>query len=123
MRLREKIETALDLCGFQPPRTYRKIGEGAWHHVYLAHLRGGDRLVVRIKKQEAYGRDVPFDETEFRSEYEAIGLYYRQANRCLSGVCPTTYEFHIDPGLTFTIESYMGRPLSPASLSRLQAFA
>ncbi len=69
-----------------------------------------------------YGGREEFDERLLRSEYAAVGLYYRQANRCRPGACPATYRFHVAPGLTFTIESYLGEPVALDRLSPAGAF-
>jgi hypothetical protein len=125
MRLFQKLELALKRCGFSPLKSvtsYRKIGTGAWHDAYLVYLHDGKKLVIRLRKKVIYGRRETFDEGYLREDYEPVGVYYRQANRCQPGVCPTVYEYILDPELTFTIESYMGQTISLAKLTTRQAF-
>ena len=126
MTVLNHLNTVIQGCGYPPLKhstAYRKIGEGAWHRVYLVYPQKGERRVIRLKKPVAYGQSVPFDAAACRSEYEAIRFYYQQANQGLTGVCPSAYDYYICPKLTGTVESYMGRSLNLAKLSQSQAFA
>ncbi len=120
-----RLDAALELCGYPPLSRLpppRRIGHGAWYDAWLVAPPGGEPLVVRLRKAVIYGGREEFDERLLRSEYAAVGLYYRQANRCRPGACPATYRFHVAPGLTFTIESYLGEPVALDRLSQAGAF-
>jgi hypothetical protein len=126
MKLYHKLSQALEHSGLPPlkrPTAYRKIGSGAWHDAYLVHPARGERLVIRLRKQIIYGRQEAYDEQYLREDYEPVGLYYRLANRCRPGVCPAVYTYDLNPDLTFTVESYMGRSLALAKLTIKQARA
>lgn len=125
MKIREKLEHALALCGYPPPcvsSSYRKIGTGAWHDAYLVTAEGR-RLVVRLRKQVIYGRSQPFDVKALHEDYAPVGLYYAWANRCRPGICPDEYHYHIHPDLSFTVETYIGPGLALPRLSPEQAHA
>ncbi len=124
MILREKLNLALELSGFSPPKdhaSYRKIGNGAWHDAYLVRLADGEHVVVRLRKTVIYGRERPFDEQELREDYEPVRLYYRVANDCQPGLCPALYEYHLSPAFTYTVESYMGCSVDLSTLTVAQA--
>jgi hypothetical protein len=125
MDLRRQLDLALRRCGFAPLQAasaYRRIGWGAWHDAYLATLRDGEQLVVRLRKKLIYGRHEQFDEQALREEYASVGAYYAHANKVWPGVCPAIYAYHIQPDLSDTIESYMGAAIDLASLSATAAF-
>lgn len=124
MKLHQKLNLALERCGFpllKRTNAYRKIGAGAWHDAYMVYPRGGDRLVIRLRKTIIYGRSEQFDECYLHEDYAPVGLYYGQANRCRPGICPVVYTYSLDPELTFTIESYMGRAMALVELTLDQA--
>ncbi|RST59995.1 hypothetical protein D5F11_009885 [Siminovitchia terrae] len=109
-----KINLALENSGYsrlQSNTDFRLLGEGAWHEAYLVKLKGNHWLVIRFPKKQAYGKSVSFNWQEMFSEYSGNGLYYQQANAVMPGICPEEYEFYVDPELTYTIESYMGKPI------------
>ena len=99
-----------------------KIGEGAWHEVYKIKGRDRKELVVRIKKDKAYGEIQEFNKSELLTEYETTKLYYKQANKCISQFCPTDFDYYIDEHIVFTIESFMGRSLKLNDLNQTQAY-
>ncbi len=126
MKLDQKLNLALERSGLSPlkrPDSYRKIGSGAWHDAYLVYTAKGERLVIRLRKQVIYGRQEAYDQRYLREDYEPVGLYYRLANQCQPGVCPVVYTYDLDPKLTFTVESYMGRGLTLTKLTTEQALA
>jgi hypothetical protein len=126
MNLYQKLNTALECChlpSLKNRTAYRKIGAGAWHEAYLVYPRRGDKLVIRLRKKIIYGQERTFVEKELHEDYAPVGLFYRQANHCRPGSCPTLYDYHLDPDLTFTVESYMGPTLSLAKLTEPAAFA
>ncbi|GGA55226.1 hypothetical protein GCM10007416_30560 [Kroppenstedtia guangzhouensis] len=110
MTAEERIRAALRFSdvpiesGFR----FRLLAEGAWHRAYRVTLFTGESLVVRLKKKNVYGEQVPFDEKEWIAEYESVALFYRAANRCRQGICPTRYYYKVDPENTFTVESDLG---------------
>lgn len=109
-----KINLALENSGYprlESETDFELLGEGAWHEAYLVKLLGNHQLVVRFPKKQAYGKPVPFDQQEMLAEYGGTGLYYRQANAVVPDICPEEYDFHVDPDLTYTIETYMGTPI------------
>ncbi|MDX1524623.1 MAG: hypothetical protein R3264_23540, partial [Anaerolineae bacterium] len=79
-------------------------------------------LVIRLRKSIIYGQPEVFDTISLHEDYAGVGLYYRQANACWPGICPPTYAYHLDPDLTFTLESYMGPALSFERMSIQQGF-
>ena len=125
MNLYRKLNLALQQVGFPPLKhatSYRKIGAGAWHNAYLVSLTSGERFVIRLRKQIIYGKQELFDSQYLYEDYEPVGLFYRQANRCQLGICPEFYKYILTPELTFTIESYMGPTISLQALTTQEAF-
>jgi hypothetical protein len=125
MNLDEQLNMALDKVGYPPLPTknsYQKIGSGAWHDAYLVETVPGEPIVIRIRKKVIYGQLEVFEERKLSSSYAAVGLYYSQANQCYPGICPKFYKFHIDPALTFTLESYLGHSLLLSEYELSQAF-
>lgn len=124
MNLHQKLRTALDLCGYTPPSgdlVYKKLGNGAWHNAYLVNLTPPS-LVVRLRKDIIYGRQAVFNRKTLHEDYAPVGLYYQQANVCHLGICPQIYHYHLQPNLTFTIETYLGETLKLANLDLATAF-
>lgn len=85
-----------------------KIGEGAWHTVYKLKRVDDQDLVIRIKKNEAYGELQQIDEQELMTEYESTKAYYLHANKSDQNVCPNFYQYFIEKDLVFTVETFMG---------------
>lgn len=85
-----------------------KIGEGAWHTVYKLKRVDDQDLVIRIKKNEAYGELQQIDEQELTTEYESTKAYYSHANKSNQNVCPNFYQYFIEKDLVFTVETFMG---------------
>jgi hypothetical protein len=124
MQVYEKLNRALEIYGIPRPvdnAAYAWIGKGAWHDAYLAMLPSGHRLVIRLRKEIVYDQRERFDERALKEEYEPVRLYYEQANRCQPGICPRVYLYWIEPGLIFTLESYMGASLELGALDERQA--
>ncbi|MBG9794023.1 hypothetical protein ABD76_16530 [Paenibacillus dendritiformis] len=88
------------------------LGEGAWHTAYLLHTDEHEALVLRAPKPAAYGAPFVYNEREMVGEYASRGLYYQHANQVMPGICPEFFAYHVEPELTFTIESYCGPTLS-----------
>lgn len=86
-----------------------KIGEGAWHTVYKLKRVDDQDLVIRIKKNEAYGELQQIDEQELTTEYESTKAYYLHANTSDQNVCPDFYQYFIEDDTVFTVETFMGR--------------
>ncbi|WP_290778684.1 hypothetical protein [Exiguobacterium sp. UBA5002] len=85
-----------------------KIGEGAWHSVYRVTRSEDQDLVIRLKKNEAYGELQQIDEQELTTEYESTKAYYLHANKSNQTVCPNFYQYFIEKDLVFTVETFMG---------------
>lgn len=85
-----------------------KIGEGAWHSVYRVTRLEDRDLVIRLKKNEAYGELQQIDEQELTTEYESTKAYYSHANESNQKVCPNFYQYFIEKDLVFTVETFMG---------------
>lgn len=49
------------------------------------------------------------------------GLYYQHANQVMPGICPEFFAYHVEPELTFTMESYCGTTLSLSETTRSDA--
>ncbi|MFN8541405.1 MAG: hypothetical protein U0232_28515 [Thermomicrobiales bacterium] len=58
-----------------------------------------------------YGSAEVFDEGVIRSDYAGVGEYYRVANLRRPGICPGRYAFAVGPGVSGTVESYLGPTL------------
>ena len=95
-----------------------KIGEGAWHSVYRVTRLEDQDLVIRIKKNEAYGELQPIDEQELITEYESTKAYYLHANNSYQDSCPTFYQYFIEEDLVFTVETFMGHGTDLLSLHK-----
>lgn len=114
MTVEERIRAALRFSsvpittGFQ----FQLLAEGAWHRAYRIALPNAESLVVRLKKKSAYGEQVPYDAKKWRAEYESVAHFYRVANRCRPGICPTRYHYQVDPDNSFTMESDLGETVS-----------
>jgi hypothetical protein len=79
-------------------------------------------LVVRIKKEKAYGEYQEFDKRQLLTEYESTKLYYKQANKCYSEFCPTDFDYFINHKIVFTVESFMGKSLKLNDLNQPKAY-
>ncbi len=86
-----------------------KIGEGAWHTVYRVTRSEDQDLVIRLKKNEAYGELQQIDKQELTTEYESTKAYYLHANTSDQNVCPDFYQYFIEDDTVFTVETFMGR--------------
>ncbi len=111
-----QLEQALRVCGL--PLTlrsdiYEKIGERAWHDIYRVTLpHQAQPLIVRLRKAYAYTDHAD----NWHAEYVSTSLYYKQANRASSHICPETFLYHVSEEITCTVESYMGKKLDLATL-------
>lgn len=125
MTLYEKLNLALERCGYPvltDPTNFHHAGQGAWHEAYWVQPPNTEPLVVRLRKSIIYGRPEAWSARELHEDYAPVGLYYAEANRCHPGICPAIYHYHIDPDLTFTLESYMpGEPLPLSQLTEGEA--
>ncbi|EGK11820.1 hypothetical protein HMPREF9374_1826 [Desmospora sp. 8437] len=70
MTAEERIRAALRFSGvpIKAGFRFRLLAEGAWHRAYRVTLPTGESLVVRLKKKNAYGEQVPFDKKEWIAE-------------------------------------------------------
>ncbi len=98
-----------------------RIGEGAWHTVYKIERLHDQDLVIRIKKNEAYGELQPIDEIELTTEYESTKAYYSHSNESGRDVCPTFYQYLIEDDIVFTVETFMGYGTDLLSLHKDEA--
>ncbi|GGP10925.1 hypothetical protein [Oceanobacillus neutriphilus] len=98
-----------------------KIGEGSWHTVYRIERQGEEDLALRVKKKTAYGHLQEYQESELITEYESTKIYYHYANACNDNLCPSYFDYYLDPSLVFTIESFMGKG-TIQSLNQTEAF-
>ena len=96
------------------------LGEGAWHTAWNVVIDGRD-LVLRIPKDVAYGKPVPFDLEASRAEYEATKRYYEAVNEAVPGAAPDFFDYHVSAAVTYTVESFAGEPLSFHTLTDAQA--
>jgi hypothetical protein len=123
--IRKRLNALLVACG-QPPVApgvrLRRLGAGAWHDAFLVRV-GGRALVARLRKRVIYGREETFDEGVIRSDYAGVGKYYRVANLRLPGICPDSYAFAVEPGVSGTVEAYLGPTLRLGTLSAAAAYA
>lgn len=67
----EKLKAALMHAGLQ---NAEYLGEGAWHHAWKV-VKNNTELVLRIPKEKAYGKAVPFNEEALKAEYAGTQLY------------------------------------------------
>lgn len=122
MEAAEQIKTALEFKGMNTENlTFSFLGEGAWHRAYLFSTKEYHSMVIRFPKPFSYGKPFIYNEKELLAEYGGRGLYYEQANKCSEGICPDFFTFHVQPELSFTIESYSGPTLSLNEINRQQA--
>jgi len=98
-----------------------RIGEGAWHTVYKIERLDARDLVIRIKKNKAYGELQPIDEIELTTEYESTKAYYSHVNESNRDVCPTFYQYFIEDDIVFTVETFMGHGTDLLSLHKDEA--
>lgn len=98
-----------------------RIGEGAWHTVYKIEKLDDRDLVIRIKKNKAYGELQPIDEIELTTEYESTKAYYSHVNESDRDVCPTFYQYFIEDDIVFTVETFMGHGTDLLSLHKDEA--
>ncbi|WGU95490.1 phosphotransferase [Paenibacillus dendritiformis] len=116
------IEEALDRIGLSTAGLSSSyLGEGAWHAAYLLHTDEHEALVLRVPKPAAYGAPFVYNEQEMLGEYASRGLYYQHANLVMPGICPEFFAYHVEPELTFTLESYCGKTLSLQETTRSDA--
>lgn len=107
------IEEALERSGLSTAGlSWSYLGEGAWHAAYLLHTDEHEALVIRFPKPVAYGAPFIYNEQDMMAEYASRGLYYKHANQVVPGICPEFFAYHVEPELTFTIESYSGATMS-----------
>lgn len=99
----------------------RYLGEGAWHHAWKVR-KGSSELVLRIPKEVAYGKTVPYNVTAFKAEYGGTELYYRCVNKAVKGAAPPSFDFHIGPGQTYTLETFGGKRIDLHALSDEASF-
>lgn len=96
------------------------LGEGAWHHAWKVE-KDDRELVLRIPKDIIYGKPAEFNEEELTAEYAATELYYRSVNQGVKGAAPEFFEFHVSEQLSYTLESFAGKPIDLHKLSQAQA--
>ncbi|MGI1805427.1 hypothetical protein ACRPK8_06770 [Exiguobacterium sp. TDN 0502] len=108
-RIKEDLEAiVLDTLNIKAEQIL-KIGEGAWHSVYRVTRLDDQDLVIRLKKNEAYGELQQIDEQELTTEYESTKAYYLHTNTSDQIVCPDFYQYFIEDDTVFTVETFMGR--------------
>ncbi|SDI15492.1 hypothetical protein SAMN04487975_112102 [Planococcus glaciei] len=97
------------------------LGEGAWHYAWKVK-KGRDKLVLRIPKDIAYGKPVPFNEEALKAEYGGTELYYRSVNKAAGGAAPEFFKFHVSAELAYTLETYGGEQIDLHSTTEATAF-
>lgn len=115
---RKKLEAALVHAGVQEPIF---LGEGAWHCAWKVQ-KDNDDFVLRIPKQTAYGKAVPYNEETLKADYGGTKLYYQSVNGATESAAPEFYEFHISPELTYTLETFAGNPIDLHTMTEEWAF-
>ncbi|MDN7243905.1 hypothetical protein [Planococcus shenhongbingii] len=97
------------------------LGEGAWHYAWKVQ-KDHIELVLRIPKDVAYGKPVPFEEEALNAEYAGTELYYQSVNKAVDGAAPMLFEFHVSSELTYTLESYGGKQIDLHAMTKEAAF-
>ncbi|WKA55981.1 hypothetical protein [Planococcus shixiaomingii] len=97
------------------------LGEGAWHRAWKVS-KDANELVLRIPKEVAYGKPVPFDEEALRAEYGGTELYYQAVNKAVPGAAPAFYNFHVAQELSYTLESFGGQQIDLHTMTEETAF-
>lgn len=120
--MQQRIETALDIKGMSKLNlSFSFLGEGAWHEAYLFSTKEHNSLVIRFPKLVSCGKPFSYNERELLAEYCGRGFYYQQANTLSKGFCPEFFTFHVQPEISFTIESYSGQTISLNEINHHQA--
>ncbi|ANU11050.1 hypothetical protein BBH88_12450 [Planococcus antarcticus DSM 14505] len=97
------------------------LGEGAWHYAWQVKKDGGE-FVLRIPKEEAYGKSIPFNEAMLKADYGGTKLYYQSVNKAVVGATPEFYEFHVSPELIYTLETFAGKQIDLHKMTEKTAF-
>lgn len=123
MEMKQQIEAALEFKGMSlDGLSFSFLGEGAWYEAYLFSTKEQEASVIRFPKKISYGEPFVYDEQVLLAECAGRGFYYQQANRVVQGICPEDFTYHVQPEMTFTIESYSGRTISLSETNPSQAF-
>ncbi|MEZ0481551.1 hypothetical protein [Planococcus sp. SSTMD024] len=96
------------------------LGDGAWHDAWKVEKEGRG-LVLRIPKDIVYGKPAEFNEEELTAEYASTKLYYHSVNQAVKGAAPEFFQFHVSEQLSYTLESFAGKPIDLHELTRAQA--
>lgn len=97
------------------------LGEGAWHDAWKVR-KNSAVFVLRIPKETVYGQTVAYSEKTLQAEYGGTELYYCAVNKAVSGAAPEHYEFHVSPELTYTLETFAGKPIDLHAMPPETAF-
>ncbi len=114
----EKLKAALMHAGLQ---NAEYLGEGAWHHAWKV-VKNNTELVLRIPKEKAYGKAVPFNEEALKAEYAGTQLYYQLVNKAVQGAAPNFFEYHVSPNVTYTVEAFGGHQIDLYDMTEEIAF-
>ncbi|WP_455675889.1 hypothetical protein [Pradoshia sp.] len=118
----EDIKYAIKKLKIEDIDGISKIGEGAWHSVYRIKRKMEADIVIRIKKEKAYGQLQEFNELDLKTEYESSKAYYELANQCSVNICPSFFSYFLDESIVFTVESFMGEGKRIQDLTNLEAY-
>lgn len=113
-----KLEAALIHAGVKNPIF---LGEGAWHSAWKVQ-KDSSEFVLRIPKEEAYGKAVLFNEAALKADYGGTKLYYQAVNEAAKGAAPEFYEFYISPQLTYTLETFAGNQIDLHTMTEKTAY-
>ena len=113
-----KLETAISQAGVDAPKY---LGEGAWHYAWKV-LKDGREFVLRIPKETAYGKPVPYNEAAMKAEYGGTELYYTSVNKAVKGAAPEYFTYYVSEELTYTLESFAGIPIDLSAITEETAF-
>lgn len=113
-----KLEAALKHAEVE---TASFLGEGAWHYAWKVR-KDDNEYVLRIPKEIAYGKEVPFNEEALKAEYGGTDLYYRSVNKAVAGAAPGFFKFHVSPELVYTLESFGGQQIDLHEMKLETAF-
>ncbi|WP_241535901.1 hypothetical protein [Indiicoccus explosivorum] len=114
--------TAACLHAGLDPASASYLGEGAWHDAWCL-VHEGEAFVLRIPKEEAYGRKIEYDEAALNAEYGGTALYYGTVNQAVPGAAPAFFKYYISSDLCYTIETFAGTALDLHSLNSEKARA
>ena len=116
--MKDKLKSAIVHAHVEAPEF---LGEGAWHYAWKV-LKDESEFVLRIPKETAYGKPVPYDEAAMKAEYGGTGLYYAAVNIAVKGAAPEYFTYHVSQELTYTLESFAGTQIDLGAMTKESAF-